>query len=227
MATPQLTAPNLAANDTVGVVVGPFNWVPSQVGHECMFFSVSANADASNIDGAITGAIPEWRLVPHDNNIGQRNVHPVSIHLADINWEKLPFWIRNDGKSAVRAGVEITIPAWLAKLGWKFSVPQIKDGQTALRPNQTLKATIAVSKGKDFDETVFAREREHDIVVTVLHDKFPVGGMTFRISKDVKAVTDLSASSRKRVASATKGSRKPAAAGKKRKASGARPKRSR
>ena len=42
MTTSQLPAPNLAANDSVGVVVGPFKWTPSQVGHECMFFSVSA-----------------------------------------------------------------------------------------------------------------------------------------------------------------------------------------
>jgi len=44
MTTAQLPAPNLAASDAVGEVVGPFEWTPSQVGHECMFFSVSATA---------------------------------------------------------------------------------------------------------------------------------------------------------------------------------------
>jgi zinc metalloprotease ZmpB len=227
MATPQLTAPNLAASDAVGVVVGPFKWVPSQVGHECMFFSVSAKSDASNIDGAITGTIPEWRLVPHDNNIAQRNVHPVSARLAGVNWDKLPFWIRNNGKSEVRTSVEIAIPAWLTKLGWKFHVPQVKAAQVVLRPNQTLKANLAVGAGTDFDATVLARESDHDIVVTVLHDKFPVGGMTFRVSQDAGAVTELSASSRKRTTSAAKASRKPARAGKKRTASSRAPKRNR
>jgi hypothetical protein len=79
MATPQLAAADLAANDSVGAVVGPFNWVPSQAGQVSMFFSVSANGDASNIDGAVTGPIPAWRLVPHDNNIAQRDVHPVEL----------------------------------------------------------------------------------------------------------------------------------------------------
>ena len=46
MTTAQLAAPNLAASDATGVVVGPFEWTPSQVGHECMFFSVSATGDA-------------------------------------------------------------------------------------------------------------------------------------------------------------------------------------
>ena len=38
MDTPQLSAPDLAANNSLGEIVGPFNWVPSQAGHECMFF---------------------------------------------------------------------------------------------------------------------------------------------------------------------------------------------
>jgi hypothetical protein len=77
MSTSQLNAPNVAASDNVGVVVGPFNWTPSNAADESILFSVSAMGDASNIDGRITGAIPDWRLVPHDNNLGQRNVRPV------------------------------------------------------------------------------------------------------------------------------------------------------
>ncbi|MGH7292811.1 MAG: hypothetical protein ACREJT_16450, partial [Myxococcota bacterium] len=95
MTTAQLAAPNLAASDAAGVVVGPFEWTPSQVGHECMFFSVSADSDPSNIDGRITGSIPEWRLVPHDNNIGQRNVHPVEISLSRDDLRRRLFWLRN------------------------------------------------------------------------------------------------------------------------------------
>ena len=182
MATPQLNAPNLAAGDNVGVVVGPFKWTPAQVGHECMFFSVSAGGDASNIDGAITGAIPEWRLVPHDNNIAQRNVHPVNMALAEVDWEKLAFWIRNHDSKPVRLGVDVKLPDWLARLGWKFDVPQITRERAVARPGELFKATVAVTQGRPFDETVLRRERDHDIVLTVLHDGAPVGGMTYRIT---------------------------------------------
>ena len=182
MSTPQLTAPNLPANDTIGVVVGPFKWVPSQVGHECMFFSVSARGDASNIDGGITGPIPEWRLVPHDNNIAQRNVHPVKSLLAEVVWEKLPFWIRNRGRLPVKLGADIKLPSWLAKLGWKFTIPQITGKQAVAKPDELVKVNLAVTKGKTFDDKVLAQEKDHDIVVTVLHDGAPVGGMTFRIT---------------------------------------------
>ena len=38
----------------------------------------SVSGDASNIDNFTgTESIQEWRLVPHDNNIGQRNVSVV------------------------------------------------------------------------------------------------------------------------------------------------------
>ena len=186
MATPQLTAPNLAAHDNVGVVVGPFKWVPSQVGHECMFFSVSAKGDASNIDGGITGPIPEWRLVPNDNNIAQRNVHPVFPLLVKVDWEKLPFWIRNHGRDPVRLGLTVKVPEWLEKLGWKFSVPQITKDRAVLKPDQLLKVNVAMTKGKPYDAAVLAKQADHDIVFTVLQDDMPVGGMTYRLSTDTK-----------------------------------------
>lgn len=186
MTTPSLAAPNLAAGDNVGVVVGPFQWMPSQVGHECMFFSVSATGDPGNIDGHVVGPIGEWRLVPHDNNIGQRNVHPVDAQLNKVNWEKLPFWIRNHGKLPVRLGVDIKLPPWLAKLGWKLDLPQITKQRASLRPDKPLKVALSMIKGKAFDDKVLKKERDHDIVLTVLHDGIPVGGMTFRIGTSNK-----------------------------------------
>jgi hypothetical protein len=79
MTTAQLAAANLPPYSAAEIIVGPFDWVPSQVGHECMFMVASADGDASNIDNFTAGdSIPDWRLVPNDNNIGQRNVYPVA-----------------------------------------------------------------------------------------------------------------------------------------------------
>ena len=56
------------------VVVGPFAWVP-QASRESMLVIVSAAGDASTVD---TFTARDWiansRLVPHDNNIAQRDV---------------------------------------------------------------------------------------------------------------------------------------------------------
>jgi zinc metalloprotease ZmpB len=64
------------------IVVGPFVWTPQFVGHECMLMIASADGDLPNTDPSTylpcaTGPTPHWRLVPFDNNIGQRNVTPV------------------------------------------------------------------------------------------------------------------------------------------------------
>ena len=186
MSTPQLAAPNLAAHDTVGVVVGPFKWVPSQVGHECMFFSVSAKGDASNIDGGITGPIPEWRLVPNDNNIAQRNVHPVFPLLVKVDWEKLPFWIRNHGRNAGPPRPHGESAGMARQVGMEVLDPADHQRPGRLKPDQLLKVNVAMTKGKPYDAAVLAKQADHDIVFTVLQDDMPVGGMTYRLSTDTK-----------------------------------------
>ncbi|MBC8032230.1 MAG: hypothetical protein H7Z16_19255 [Pyrinomonadaceae bacterium] len=44
-------------------------------GHDCVMMIVSAAGDSSNVDNFTAAEfIEDWRLVPNDNNIGQRNV---------------------------------------------------------------------------------------------------------------------------------------------------------
>ena len=187
MTTAQLPGPNLPAGDLVGQIVGPFKWTPLQVGHECMFFSVSARGDAGNIDGRVVGPIPEWRLVPHDNNIGQRNVHPVlaisGSSILKIDWAKLPFWIRNHGRTNVIATSNVKLPSWLDKLGWSFEVPPLAKKGLVVKPRTMEKVALAqTKKGKAFTASDLAKHRDRDIVVTVLQDGIAVGGMTFRLT---------------------------------------------
>ena len=74
MTTAELPAPDVPPNSAREITVGPFEWTPSEGGHDCMIMVATAPGDASNIDHFEQGkTIPEWRLVPHDNNIGQRN----------------------------------------------------------------------------------------------------------------------------------------------------------
>jgi hypothetical protein len=187
MTTAQLPGPNLAAGDMAGQIVGPFKWTPSQVGHECMFFSVSAKGDAGNIDGHVVGPIPEWRLVPHDNNIGQRNVHPVvAIKAGDvlkIAWEKLPFWIRNNGPRAALTTAEVRLPEWLAKLGWAFDVPRLSRQRVLVKPGTMEKVALAqIVEGRPFTAEQLSKQRDRLIIVSILQDGVVVGGMSFELT---------------------------------------------
>ena len=186
MDTPQLAAPNLAANDSVGVVVGPFEWTPSQVGHECMFFSVSATNDASNIDGRITGAIPEWRLVPNDNNIAQRNVHPVAggggANGLLESFHNLPFWVRNPERRKVKISFEVEMPGFLKERKWGIVLPRT----FSLGVKSMEKITPKLKKGKEFSASDIKESKMKEITITVLINGFPYGGMTYNLDPKKK-----------------------------------------
>src|SRR6267378_4677708 len=51
MTTASITVPGTIAPGAI-VLVGPFQWTPSEIGHECMLMSVSATGDLSNADAA-------------------------------------------------------------------------------------------------------------------------------------------------------------------------------
>lgn len=80
LTTAELAAGTVAANNTEEKIIGPFEWIPevNAYGYDSIFMIVSADNDVSNMDNFTAGeTIPDWRLVPNDNNIGQRNMVPV------------------------------------------------------------------------------------------------------------------------------------------------------
>ncbi|MTH14718.1 hypothetical protein [Flavobacterium sp. LC2016-01] len=181
MTTPQLSASNLAANDNVGEIVGPFEWEPSQIGHECMFFTVSATGDPCNTDGRVTGPIPEWRLVPHDNNIGQRNVAPVASTSEGLkaSFENRPFWIRNTFDRKVKVEINIKLPDIISKDNWKLSI--ISEGGQSFYMNagERKQVRMRMTAGNPVDLKKEAINKNIEIVVK--QDGIVVGGMNYYI----------------------------------------------
>ena len=77
MTTAEIAVGTLLGNNAQEKIVGPFEWVPinNAWGHDCMLMIVSDRLDPSNVDQFTVGeVVQDWRLVPNDNNIGQRNV---------------------------------------------------------------------------------------------------------------------------------------------------------
>jgi hypothetical protein len=69
---------SLSANDLppgpAEATVGPFKWTPS-TSNNAILMAVSAAGDADNLAKFSDGkSIPDWRLVPHDNNIAMRKI---------------------------------------------------------------------------------------------------------------------------------------------------------
>ena len=129
LTTASLPGPAIAAGGSV--VIGPFQWTPTQGGPVSVLASVSATGDASNAD-TVNGPISNRRLVPNDNNLAQRDFTAtgggVSIRIGSgsttpgsTNWQ--PY----SGTAGVFLDVDTSsgkftaIPRYFASLGGSSS----------------------------------------------------------------------------------------------------------
>jgi hypothetical protein len=193
-----MDTPTLPASGPIApggeTIVGPFAFVPTQVGHECLLAIAQAGGDPGN-DTTITGTIPENRFVPFDNNIGQRNVHPVwpSLkHLIKLLRKHL-IWIRNPLKKPVVCRIEIELPRFLRRLGWEMHVVSEGGVKFEMGPRDRRKVILNIEPGKEFSLDIAKRaiaQGDHEIkLLTYLDDELS-GGMTYPLSFDAREGKD-------------------------------------
>jgi hypothetical protein len=190
MATTQLSAANIPANNASELTVGPFEWVPQHVGHECIFMIVSADGDASNVNNIAPGdSIPEWRLVPNDNNIGQRNVFPISGGgtsglTADFN--RLTFQLKNPHLTTARMEVRTVLPSFLEKRGWKIEFLNPGGASFSLRPGESRDIITKLIPGADFTRADVAGTSDKTIHLYGYASGILVGGMSYELDPNLK-----------------------------------------
>lgn len=230
MNTAQLAAPNVAGNNAAEITVGPFKWVPTAIGHECMFMVVSATGDPSNISNMTAGdSIPEWRLVPNDNNIGQRNVFPVAGGgglkglIASLDGTKI--LVKNPNREAAKITVNVVLPRFLAATNWGVTFDNPGAGAFALNAGETKTVVLRLNAGKDFTRKDVVKAKTDAVIhFEAYANGIPIGGMSYTLDPDVTSSSKLkestgkvrsNSSSRKRAgagkASAGKSPRRPSA----------------
>jgi hypothetical protein len=186
MTTTQLAAPNVPPNNAAELIVGPFLWTPLHVGHECMFMIVSAAGDPSNVNNLSPGeSFPEWRLVPNDNNIGQRNVHPILVIEQKEWWrvfEQLPFTVKNPHSVPAVVTLLPTLPRLLVQRRWKLAFTNPGAGAMRLGPNETKSISMQLVPGKELTLPEIAKEKNPAITIEAYANHILVGGMTFSLS---------------------------------------------
>lgn len=191
-ATPQIAVGTVAGNNTEEKVVGPFQWTPNinAYGHDCMLMVVSAAGDASNVDNFTPGeAIPEWRLVPNDNNIGQRNVQPVAGGgggeglLQSLDGVSL--WVGNPNPRRALMTLHAELPELLASGGWRLTFDGLDDDRFVLKPGQSREVVIRLQAGEEFTKDAVAAAGVCDVHVAVRADDNLMGGMTYRLDPDL------------------------------------------
>jgi zinc metalloprotease ZmpB len=191
MTTAQLSAPTVAANNGAEITVGPFSWVPFHLGHECIIMIVSATGDASNVDNIHAGdLIPDWRLVPNDNNIGQRNVAPVvggggtSGLTGDFNG--LDFELKNPLTKAATMEVKATLPALLLERGWRLEFTNRGRATFPLQPGESRTVVMRLHPGQPFEAADVEEADEKTILVGGRAGGILVGGLSYVLDPSLK-----------------------------------------
>ena len=192
MTTAQLPAANVAPNSSAEITVGPFQWVPSQIGHECMFMVVSATGDPSNISNMTAGdSIPEWRLVPNDNNIGQRNVFPVAggggLKGLVASLDGVKVMIKNPHRNDARVIVKVALPKFLVKAGWEVVLENPGADAFALKAGEAKPVVLRLKPGKTFAAKAVKAAKDKTIRLEAYADGILVGGMSYQLDPNLKA----------------------------------------
>lgn len=184
---------SIPANSAGEVQVGPFQWEPNinAYGHDCVLMIASVAGDPSNIDNFTgTESIQEWRLVPHDNNVGQRNVSVVpgaggmEALMAALNGA---FFMAGNNLNR-RAGMELRVemPKVLADKGWLLQFDGIADNKFPLKAGEKREVRLKLKQGSQFTKADIEGAADRMINVSLLANGILLGGMSYYVDPDLK-----------------------------------------
>jgi zinc metalloprotease ZmpB len=176
-------------------IVGPFEWRPSETGHECMLMSASAPGDLANNDAAsglpaATGPTPLWRLVPCDNNLGLRAVVPVpgGGHREELvaAFRDRRFWACNPFAHTAKLEIRAVLPAFLTSRGWAVQLDNPGGDSFSLGPRDSRAILPRLISGQDFTALEVQAAAPVAIEFVVLADGLVVGGLTYLLEADMR-----------------------------------------
>lgn len=184
---------SIAANSAAEVTVGPFEWQPNinAYGHDCVLMIASVAGDPSNIDNFTgTETVQEWRLVPNDNNVAQRNVTVVpgegggEALMAAFNGAF--FMAGNNLNRRAVMELRVEMPKALAAKGWQMQFDGIADNKFPLKAGEKRRIQLQLKKGSEFTKADIAASDDRMINVNLHANGILLGGMSYYIDPDLK-----------------------------------------
>jgi hypothetical protein len=184
---------SVAGNNAAEITVGPFEWEPNinAYGHDCVLMIASVAEDVSNVDKLMPGqTLEEWRLVPHDNNIGQRNVSVVpgagggEALMASL--EGAFFMAGNNLHRRGAMELRVEMPKALADKGWMLQFDGIATNKFTLKAGEKRKVRLKLKKGLEFTKADIEGGADRMINVSLLGNGVLLGGMSYYVDPDLK-----------------------------------------
>jgi hypothetical protein len=156
-----------------------------------MIMVATAPGDPSNVAHFERGkSIPEWRLVPHDNNIGLRNVFAVDGNGGNglrAAFDGLRIAVKNPHDTRARMVIKTILPPLLAERGWQFQFTSPGGGGFSLKARAGRDVVMKLKAGEEFTAKQVRRTRNRSIHVEVFADDILVGGMTCTLDARAQA----------------------------------------
>ena len=152
---------------------------------------MSAEGDASNVDKLVAGeTIEEWRLVPHDNNIGQRNVAlvPGGGEALSAALDGTRFFAGNPSRKSAQMHLRIDARRVRAAKGWRLVADGIEDAGFRLKAGKKREIRLRLAHFTDFAPDDIRQASERDFRVRLYRDGMLAGGMTHRVDPARKAL---------------------------------------
>ncbi len=170
-----------------------------------MFMVASAPDDLSNLDNfTANDSIAEWRLVPNDNNVGQRNVHPVlSVTEKRLmaEFDRISFHAKNPSRKRARMTLRAVLPSFLAKHDWRIAFAHAGQDAFTLEPGGSREVKMRILPGRRFTLGDIDRAKNPVILIEARADGIVVGGMSYpllaKAEKAAKKVARRSGSAAK------------------------------
>ena len=221
MKTAQLAAANVPPKSSAEILVGPFEWVPSPAGHDCMLMVASATGDPSNIHNFSVGnSVPDWRLVPHDNNIALRSVCPVTGANAGRlvkDFSGISFQVKNPFNKPARDERQsdpAAIPA--SSAAGRFHLGRPVRPRSCLSPASHGMWTSGSAPAGTSARPMSPRKSIQSIEIIARANGIVVGGMSYPLRHKAKRPVKQKRKSRRTAKSRTAASAKSRAAAKRR-----------
>jgi zinc metalloprotease ZmpB len=195
--TPMTTASVSSGSIPAGgsTIVGPFTWTPEFLGHECMLMIATADGDLPNTDPATAlacavGPTPHWRLVPFDNNIGQRNVAPVAggggLTGLVASFQNRSFTAKNPFDRAARVALEAVLPAFLQKRGWSVRFQSAGAAAFSLPARGERTVVFTLVPGAEFKPSDVTGGSDALIQIHTRIDGQLIGGMSYQVDPKLR-----------------------------------------
>lgn len=177
---------SLGPRDSEEATVGPFAWTPDPkfYGHDGLLMIASVEGDPSNVSRLTAGeSLEEWRLVPHDNNVGLRRVHLVPADSAELRGalHGSIFVAGNPFHQPAEMELRLRLPSVLTTHRWLIRLQDLPGMRFDLQPGETRKIVLELSGGRDFSREDVRLASDRDVSVELLANGVLLGGTTYRL----------------------------------------------